>query len=399
MKLNVYMKKALLALMIVCFIFSVVACDQDTANEEEQTTENVTAAPDETDTGAVEQGQKLEQATLEVLLPGIISTGGVSDDPITQEIARLTGVTIKLAQAEGTWTPVTTRIAANDLPDIMQINNAEHKDGLLSAGSVLALDDLIAQYGQDIQANASDMLDVSKEYYSDDSGAVYFLPIHLGPEGTITMTFAPYIRWDYFAELGYPEVKNLDQLYDVLEEMMAAHPENEFGEKNYAVGFASTYDFVYISEIGLALDSSGGGAGKALLEYYFTPKENADGETVHFRSVLDDNSSFHRSSAFYNKLYRAGMLDPDSFTQQHDQLIEKAHSGRYLYTFWNNKAGNLVFEEAGQADKGYMPMPLVKEGGVYAGTASPYGRTDRLTCITSQCEQPEAANAPLKLCI
>ena len=55
-------------------------------------------------------------------------------------------------------------------------------------------------------------------------------------------TFGPYIRWDYYKELGYPKMENLDDFLDVLEGMQKLAREKEGSEDIYAISLFKDWD-------------------------------------------------------------------------------------------------------------------------------------------------------------
>lgn len=50
--------------------------------------------------------------------------------------------------------------------------------------------------------------------------------------------YGPYIRWDLYKELGYPELNTLEDLLPVLKHMQALHPVTESGERTYGFSFS-----------------------------------------------------------------------------------------------------------------------------------------------------------------
>ncbi|MCL1989187.1 MAG: hypothetical protein FWG64_14630 [Firmicutes bacterium] len=55
-------------------------------------------------------------------------------------------------------------------------------------------------------------------------------------------TFGPYLRWDLYAELGYPEMNSLDDLLDVLEQMQNMNPTTDDGLPVYAISLFPDWD-------------------------------------------------------------------------------------------------------------------------------------------------------------
>ena len=58
--------------------------------------------------------------------------------------------------------------------------------------------------------------------------------------------------------------------------------------------------------------------------------------------ALEDNGPYLQMLKFYNDLYRAGLVDPDSMTQTYDQMSAKVKSGGVLFSIFNY-SGSLGF--------------------------------------------------------
>lgn len=55
-------------------------------------------------------------------------------------------------------------------------------------------------------------------------------------------TAAPYIRWDYYAKIGYPEIKNLDDFANVLKQMQDKARQETGKDDIYAVSLFKDWD-------------------------------------------------------------------------------------------------------------------------------------------------------------
>jgi putative aldouronate transport system substrate-binding protein len=239
---------------------------------------------------------------------------GVQTDPVAQDVANKLGITIDLVGQSTDPEVAKIMVASGDLPDVVQLNIDLMKT-LIENGQVIPLDDLLLSNGQDIMANAALAVNYAKSFISNDTGATYAIPSSVDPSGTVLNLVAPYIRWDYYAELGYPEVNSYDQLLDVVAQILEKHPTNEDGQQNY--GFSMWFDW----------DTFAFG----MLPGYQSGIQQIDpglGWDMFNRKVVDwvgdDNSFMWQGVDFWNKANRMGLLDPDALTQNMIKHFKKA---------------------------------------------------------------------------
>lgn len=50
------------------------------------------------------------------------------------------------------------------------------------------------------------------------------------------------VRWDLYKELGYPEIKNLDDMVEVLAQMKEICPKDDNGKTTYGVSLFNDWD-------------------------------------------------------------------------------------------------------------------------------------------------------------
>ena len=168
-------------------------------------------------------------------------------------------------------------------------------------------------------------------------------------EGT-EPTFGPYIRWDYYKELGYPKIDNLEGLLPVLKDMQAKAREENPGKKIYALSLFKDWDgnmmnnakqpttFYGYDELGFVL-------------------AKADGSD--YQSITDSDGQYVRALRFFNKAKQAGLVDPESSTQNYDTMSSKFQNGLALFSFWpwlGQSAYNTTEHKA--AGKGFMIAPV-----------------------------------------
>lgn len=349
----------LAAALILSTLFSLAACKKETAQEDSQAA-----------------------GTFELTMGNAWLQPGVQNDPIMEEITRQTGITLKVVDTSEDRLKALE--ASNQLPDII-LTNPTTQQQYIEAGLIIPLDDLIAQYGPNIAKNASEALNFNKEYVSNNTGKIYYIPAGIDNYSSITATFHPWIRWDYYKELGYPEINNYDDLFDVVTEMARRHPTTDDGLPTYASStFSDWYAGSLLEMPGGELDRAVGGAGL----YEYDLKANA-----FTCGITTENSSWYKAAKFFNKLQREGLLDPDTFTQTGEIYGNKEIAARYMVCFenWNALLANANFRAAGEDEKGFMPIAIPEGAAAYWGQAWPVGNSATEICISSACKNPEKA--------
>lgn len=231
----------------------------------------------------------------------------------------------------------------------------------------MALDDLVAQYGPDIQSNAEYGLKLSKLLKSDDSHALYFLPG--GVQGTdfgpIYMSNGWNLRWDLYKKLGKPRLETLDDLLAVLQAMKELEPTNKDGKDNYGLGL-----FLGESWGSLMIDKATANMKGAVALGPDSIYYHMDTQTLSPR-YMDPDSLFWYSVRFYNQAYQLGILDPESVVLKYQTMMDKAKSGRYFAASANWALGGAdnQFVADNMPEKGYAPFLIDHDKeNIYSGS-------------------------------
>ena len=161
------------------------------------------------------------------------------------------------------------------------------------------------------------------------------------------------IRWDLYRQSGYPEVKNLEDLVCVLEDMKAICPLDEKGEEVYAFSLWPDWDNGMVMYV------------KAMASAYYGLDEMGlglyDTNTGTFYGALKEQGPYLELLRFFNTLYRKGLLDPDSATQTYEDMIAKLQQGGVLCSIFNY-AGSLSYNTEEHLEKNqYMASLLPQE--------------------------------------
>lgn len=225
-----------------------------------------------------------------------------------------------------------------------------------------------------------------KKYFSNNTGNLYFVTPQIGSEGHSYNLWNGYIvRWDYYTELGYPEVKSDDDMLKVLSDIQKKHPTTPDGKKTYGYGFWTDQK---MWPWHIRAKANFGYADWGPEEYVIKISDNSI-----VNNYVDLTSPFWADMKYYNKAYNLGLIDPDSFTQLNADYGAKGKSGVYLSgpVTWGMDTN--YWEEA-KKDANTLALPIsIPVEGVYSYTDSitDIGWTNKMLCITKNCKIPERA--------
>lgn len=222
-----------------------------------------------------------------------------------------------------------TRMESGNLGDIILFgSDTDEYHQAIDAGMLLDWneDNILAEYGPYINEHMQNALQKNASL-SPDGKTVYGFGYDVGSSPTEHGMFFyhPDIRWDLYAQLGYPKVSTLEDYIPILEEMVKANPKSDSGAQTYAMSLFKDWDgdmVMYVKSLGALYGYD---------EFGFTLY---DVNTQTAQPILDDNSMYIRSLKFYNALYQKGLLDPDSMTQTYDDACNAYQDGAAFFNIF-----------------------------------------------------------------
>ncbi|WP_341977332.1 ABC transporter substrate-binding protein [Microbacterium sp. LTA6] len=281
--------------------------------------------------------------------------------------------------AGGGDTLYNTRVSAGDLGDMIITEKGEKLDELVQGGLVM---DSAPFYPA--MSNVEEF-DTAVEHLNDGKDGVFAFPTSVSslkptqPSEGLDPTFGPYVRWDLYKALGYPELNTLEDLVPVLKDMQDLEPTAPNGGKVYALSLFKDWDgnmmvtakqpttFYGYDELGFVL-------------------AKADGSD--YQGILDDDGEYMRTLKFYHEANKLGLVDPESTTQNYDTMWSKVQNGQVLFSWWpwlGQAAYNTDVNTA--AGKGFELAP-VKDINIFSYGAEAYGGKP-VIAIGSKAEDPE----------
>jgi len=291
------------------------------------------------------------------------------------------GVEINIIpEQDGTYA---TRMEAGNLGDIVVWgSNGDDYKNAVAKGMLLDWEqfDMGKKYAPYITEHYTDALESNRRISGDDKIHGFGFNVAFSADSHQSFFYTWDVRWDLYKELGYPEVSSLDDLLDLFTQMKEICPQDEVGNETYALSAWPDWDgnmVMYVKALGTAFygyDELGFG--------YYNPQ---NGE---FLSCLDDDGVYMECLRFFNKLYRAGLLDPNSSSQTYDKMSEKLKNGG---TFWSifNYAGSMAYNTDKHMSEGKYMYTLVPEDAtpIVYGLGSTGG--NRLWTIGNYTKYPE----------
>lgn len=278
-----------------------------------------------------------------------------------------------------------TRMESGDLGDIIAWgSNGDQYQDAVNKGMLFAWEDedLLATYGQNIQNYFPDALEANRALNAD--GQIYGIGHGIaGESNEHDLFFYDWgIRWDLYQQLGHPEVKDLDDLVEVLKQMKEICPTGDDGNPAYAASLWPDWDGTMVMNV------------KSLASAFYGYDEFGiglyDSATGKFYGALDPEGPYLKALKFYNQLYRNDLLDPDSMTQTFDTMSSKVRNGNVFFSVFDY-AGSILFNSEEHLSQNKLMAPLVPE----EANTIVYGLNttgnERIWSIGSKCIYPEKA--------
>lgn len=391
-------KKIVALLLAVVMTVSLAACGGTTAPATSEEPAAEESAAEGTDATEAEEPAAEEGDDYEALLEEIIPEETVTLD-VFDQLANYSGEQIGwfgqvmlekfnvklniIPDPDGVYE---TRMESGNLGDIVvwgqdtdEYRQAIEKGMLYDWNE----DDLLSEYGPYIKENMSYALEKNTQI-SGGTTYGYGFDVAVDPKARQDIMYTWDLRWDLYKELGYPEMKTLDDVVTVLEQMKEICPTDDNGKTTYGVSMFNDWDGDMVMFV------------KSTASAYYGYDEFGFG---HYDSVeqkyypcLEEGSPYLTCLKFYNTLYQKGLLDPDSQTQKYDGMVEDYQNGAAFLNVFNFLGSALYNSEAHAAEgKAMYPCPPADAQPIAYGQ-NVYGG-NRPWTIGAKTEYPELCMA------
>ncbi len=247
-----------------------------------------------------------------------------------------------------------TRMEAGDLGDIVVWGSDDDDYGYPQAVEAGLLydwneDNLLEEYGPYIYEHMPYALEKNQNMNSDGLLHGFGHDVALNSEEHQAFFYTWDTRWDLYKELGYPAVKDLDDMVELFKDMKEICPTDDAGNPTYAVSLWPDWDGTMVMYV------------KATATAYYGYDELGvglyDPETGDYHDALEENGPYLEMLKFYNNLYQNDLLDPDSMTATYDTMFEKVKKGGTFFSIFNY-AGYLAYNTDEHVAEGKMMRSL-----------------------------------------
>ena len=276
-----------------------------------------------------------------------------------------------------------TRAAAGDLGDLIFTgsDNGRLQD-LVTAGLVVDMTDLLKNETNVTKYQSA--IDDTNNLVKEDG--IYAIPSSVSsqpadtPSEGLDLTYGPYVRWDAYAAVGYPEIKTLEDLLPVLKQMQDAVPTSDSGKQTYALSLFKDWDgnMMNLAKQPTCL------YGYDELGFVLAKADGSD-----YQSIIDNDSMYTRVLKLYFDANQMGLMDPESTTQNYDTLYNKYVDGQILYSPWP-WLGQAAYNTSAnkEAGKGFMLAPI-DDMQIFSYGCQAQGNPKFTASIGSKAEDPQ----------
>lgn len=244
------------------------------------------------------------------------------------------------------------KISGEDYPDLFDAGNSAEK--IISAGALI---DLMPYISEEKTPNLWNHIKDLLPQLLNENGELFIIPNYGINYNDQIQNYcngpAFFIQKQVLAWAGYPEIKTLNEYFDLIERFIAANPTDENGTPytGFAILCEGWRHFCLINPV-----------------QHLMGRPN-DGEViVNVTSGNWETETFidkPYSKIYYKKLneeYKKGLINKDTFVMNYDQYIAAISNGTILGMFdqfWDFSVANDALKTAKKYDKTYQALPLV----------------------------------------
>jgi len=285
-----------------------------------------------------------------------------------------------IPDADGTFA---TRMEKGNLGDIVLWGNNGVNYTTAIADNMLfdwEDEDLLTKHGPYIKEHFNDALEANREINGDNK--IYGIGHGIAGNNNDHQSFFYTwdVRWDLYKQLGYPIINDLDDYVQLMKDMKEICPTDDNGKSTYAASLWPDWDENLVMYV------------KSFASAYYGYDEMDmglyDTENGIYHDALETNGPYLTALKFFNKLYQAGLIDPDSSTQTYDQMSSKVQNGGTFFSIFNY-SGSTAYNSVDHVNAGKMMCSLVpNDAKVISYGLSTKGGT-RIWSIGSKTQYPE----------
>ncbi len=256
---------------------------------------------------------------------------------------------------ENDSTLLTTMLQTGEFSDIVLWGSqSEDYDTAIDSGYLLNWnkDNILSTYGSYIEENLADALAANAEY---NGGTVYGFTGTIALEGSANSDGLFYTwdtRWDLYEQIGTPDINDLEDYMEMMKAFKEIEPTDENGNPTYALSMWTSWDgnmVMYVKAFATAY--------YGFDEWGIGLYDVSDG-TVYGALDESEGAPYYTVLKWMNELYREGLIDPNSASQEYDQYSEKMSAGGAFCSIFKY-AGQDIYNTSEHLEENKMMMSLI----------------------------------------
>lgn len=190
---------------------------------------------------------------------------------------------------------------------------------------------------------------------------------------------APYIRWDYYREIGYPAIHSMDDFITVLKRMQDRARKDTGKNDIYAISLFKDWDGTLMQNAAVLAQWFGYMEHDNIL---FQPNSDK------YATPIDKNGIYQQMLRFLYRCNKAGLVDPESSTQNWDRLDQKVANGKVLMMYYSFCNWHQNTPENMKKGIGFEIAPL-EPMKVYTAGFKPEGDTTTVIALGSKAKNKQ----------
>jgi len=267
---------------------------------------------------------------------------------IAEAITELTGVSLTLQRPVGgadVMIPLMT--AAGDYPDLIY-GKGMGTDQLMEAQALIRLDDYIenSTYAKDFYGPL-----IGRMRYSAEVPHYYTVGAYAISQPSWEPSSEMGVQLAVLEHFGYPQIRTIHDVEQLIIDYIAEFPEID-GRPTFGFSLNNADDWRYIIDVG-------------------NPSGFIAGYPDHGEWIIDENTleayvkylhpSVKEYFAWMNRMWNLGLVDPDSWTQTHDDWVAKIANGQVLAVVspnWMIDEPEQALRASGMDERTYARLPI-----------------------------------------
>ena len=197
-------------------------------------------------------------------------------------------------------------LASGDYPDVIRGAEIDVVQKFIDQGKAVDLAPYLEKMPT-LTSSIGNMMNM----YKTEAGNVYYLPSEYG--GLMDLPdYSAHLRYDEWLEIGSPVITTPDDWFNAIMAILEKHPTTPSGETRYSLSLYNQ------------------GAVDSWLTGYWGLQSGfkvADDNSLTYWAFTDEGKAM---SQFFNKFWRTGTMDPDTFTNKWDDFRTKVGQERIV---------------------------------------------------------------------